>query len=183
MPRPSPAPLLDIRLLGDPILRQVATPVAAVTDDVRALVASMFATMDAAPGQGLAAPQVGRAERLCVVDVHGYRAALINPVLTHAEGRQRQEDGCLSLPGVYTTVERAARVRVEALDADGGLVALEAAGALAFCLQHEIDHLEGRLFFDYLSLLRRRAVLGAWERERGRYPDGRWHLARARREA
>jgi len=177
--------LLDIRLFGDPILRQRTTPVAAITDELRALVASMFATMDAAPGQGLAAPQVGRSERLCVVDVEGHRAALVNPVITASRGRQRAEDGCLSLPGVSAQVERAAEVVVEATGLDGAPLRLEAAGALAFCLQHEIDHLEGRLYFDHLSLLKRRQVLAAWERERVRYPDGRWHVtpSRSRRRA
>ena len=171
---------LDIVLFGDPILRRVATPVAAVTDEIRELVDAMFVTMDAAPGQGLAAPQVGRAERLCVVDVEGYRKALVNPYVVERSGKQRLDDGCLSLPGIYTTVERAARVVVEAQDVEGRPMRVEAEGALAFCLQHEVDHLEGRLFFDHLGLLKRRAVLAEWERERAKYPDGVWHV-RARR--
>lgn len=174
------ARLLDIRLLGDPVLRRPTVPVKSVTLELHALVASMFATMDAAPGQGLAAPQVGRLERLCVVDSGGLRAALVNPVIVRSEGRQRQDDGCLSLPGVYAIVERAARVVVTALDLDGEPVELDATGGLAFCLQHEIDHLEGRLFFDHLSVLKRRALLAEWERERQDYPDGRWHVGSTR---
>ena len=141
----------------------------------------MFATMDAAPGQGLAAPQVGRRERLCVVDVEDFRAALVNPRIVHASGMQRQEDGCLSIPGVVAHVERAASVTVEAQDLDGTAFRLDAEGALAFCLQHELDHLDGRLYLDHLSLVRRRAVLAAWERERGKYPDGLWHVTPPRR--
>lgn len=181
--RAMPRAPLDIVLLGDPILRRVATPVDVVTDDLRDLVDAMFATMDAAPGQGLAAPQVGRPERLCVVDVDGYRKALVNPYVVERSGKQRLDDGCLSLPGIFTTVERAARVVVEARDLQGEPMRVEAEGALAFCLQHEVDHLEGRLFFDHLGLLKRRAVLAEWERERAKYPDGVWHVQarRARR--
>ena len=167
--------LLDIRVLGAPILRQETNPVAAVTDDVRRLIADMFDTMYAARGIGLAAPQVGRLERVTVIDVARDRTplqpiALINPEIVLQEGSVRGEEGCLSIPEVYGDVDRAARVVVRAVDADGRPFEIDGSDLLARCLQHEIDHLHGKLFIDYLSILKRRAALGKWEEQKAKYP-------------
>jgi peptide deformylase len=164
--------LLDVRVLGDPILRQETTPVAAITEEVRRLVDDMFETMYAAKGIGLAAPQVGRLERVAVIDVgEGQPFALINPEIVGAEGSTKGEEGCLSIPEVYGDVERAARVLVRALDVDGKQFEIEASELLARCLQHEIDHLHGKLFIDYLGAFKRRAALAKWAKEREKYPD------------
>jgi peptide deformylase len=159
--------LLDLYLLDAPILREVTRPVESVTDDLRRLADDMFETMHAAKGIGLAAPQVGRRERLCVVEVDGARHVLINPEITVAEGKEVAEEGCLSIPDVYGDVERATRVIVHALDRDGHPFDLEARDLLARCVQHEIDHLNGRLFIDYLSLLKRRAAIAKYRKEHG----------------
>ena len=165
--------ILDIRVLGDPILRQETRPVAEVTDDLRALIDDMFATMHRAQGIGLAAPQVGRTERVAVVDVNDGTGpiTLVNPeiVSTSAE-TDRSEEGCLSIPDVFGDVTRPERVTVRALDREGKPFELEAGGLLARCLQHEIDHLHGRLFLDYLSMLKKRAAQAQWARVKDRYP-------------
>ncbi|MDQ3809923.1 MAG: peptide deformylase [Chloroflexota bacterium] len=158
--------LLDIWLLGAPILRQETQPVTEVTDDVRRLIDDMFETMHAARGIGLAAPQVGRLERVAVVDVDDSPFAIVNPEIILREGTQRGEEGCLSIPEIYGEVDRSARVIVRALDRSGKEFEVEATELLARCLQHEIDHLHGRLFIDYLSLVKRRAALTKWERLR-----------------
>lgn len=164
--------LLEIQLLGSPILRRETELVTQVTPELRRLADDMFATMEAAKGVGLAAPQVGRLERLCVIEVEEQRFALINPEIVHKEGSVRWEEGCLSIPEVYADVDRAAQVRVRALDLDGRPFELEGTELLGVCLQHEIDHLHGKLFLDRLSLLKRRAALKTWEREREKYPEG-----------
>ncbi len=164
--------LLDITVLGHPILRQETTVVPAVTDELRTLIDDMFETMHAARGIGLAATQVGRTERIAVVDVEGARYALVNPEIVEEEGEQRGEEGCLSIPEVYGDVSRAARVRVRAQDRDGRPFEVEATGILAVCLQHEIDHLHGKLFIDYLSFLKRRAALAKWDAMKEKYPAG-----------
>ena len=161
--------LLDIHVLGSPILRQETKPVAAVTDEHRRLVDDMLETMYAAKGIGLAAPQVGRLERIAVIDVDESPIAIINPQIVLREGAVKGEEGCLSIPEVYGDVERAARVTVRALDRDGKEMELEATELLARCLQHEIDHLHGKLFLDYLSVLKRRSALAKWEKERKQY--------------
>lgn len=161
--------LLDIHVLGSPILRQVTTPVDTVTDELRQLIDDMFDTMYAAEGIGLAAPQVGRTERIAVIDVREEGSepfAIINPEIIEQEGSGRAEEGCLSMPDLYGDVDRATRVRVRALDRDGNPFEIEAHDLLARCLQHEIDHLHGRLFIDYLSLLKRRAAMKKWEKLR-----------------
>jgi peptide deformylase len=158
--------LLDIYVLGAPILRQETTPVAAVTDELRALIDDMFETMYAANGIGLAAPQIGRPERLSVIDVDDNPFVIINPEIILAEGRQRGEEGCLSIPDIYGDVDRATHVIVRALDRDGKSFEVDANGLLARCLQHEIDHLHGRLFIDYLSVVKKRAALAKWEKSR-----------------
>ena len=163
--------LLPIRVLGDPILREETKPVAAITDEVRRLIDDMFETMYAAKGIGLAAPQVGRTERLAVVDVEGDKLVLINPeILETAPPKEKDEEGCLSIPDIYGDVERQLNVRVRAMDRDGNVYERNAEGLLARCIQHEIDHLHGKLFIDYLSVLKRRAALNKWTKEREKYP-------------
>jgi peptide deformylase len=167
--------LLDIHVLGAPVLRQETNPVTTVTDDVRRLIADMFETMYAARGIGLAAPQVGRLERVTVIDVARDKApsqpiALINPEIVLQEGSARGEEGCLSIPEVYGDVDRAARVVVRALDISGQPFEIDGSDLLARCLQHEIDHLHGKLFIDYLSILKRRAALSKWEDQKAKYP-------------
>ncbi len=163
--------VLSIRVLGDPVLREVTQPVAEVTDETRRLIDDMFETMYAASGIGLAAPQVGRRERVCVVDVEGAAYALVNPEVVHAEGpKAKAEEGCLSIPDVYGDVERPGRVTVRALDRDGAPIEVTGEGLLGRCFQHEIDHLHGKLFIDYLSFLKRRSALAKWEEEKEQYP-------------
>jgi peptide deformylase len=162
--------LLDIRVLGDPILRQETKVVDRVTDELRRLIDDMFETMYAAKGIGLAAPQVGRAERLTVVDVEEQQLVLINPEILSAEGTIKGEEGCLSIPEIYGDVERAAHVVVRALDRYGKPFEIEGRELLSRCLQHEIDHLHGKLFLDYLSVLKRRAATSKWAKEREKYP-------------
>ena len=159
--------VLDIYVLDAPILRKETAPVTHVTDDLRALIDDMFETMYAARGIGLAAPQVGRTERVCVVDVDGARYALVNPEIVLTEGTSRAEEGCLSIPDIYGDVDRAQHVVVHALDRDGEPFELDATDLLARCLQHEIDHLHGRLFIDYLSVVKRQAALRKWRKQRG----------------
>lgn len=163
--------VLPVRVLGDPVLRQETQPVADVTDEVRRLIDDMFETMYAANGIGLAAPQVGRTERVCVVDVEGARFALVNPEVVVADGRrEKAEEGCLSIPDVYADVERPSRVVVRALDREGSPVEVEGSGLLGRCIQHEVDHLHGKLFIDHLSFLKRRSALAKWDEEKDRYP-------------
>lgn len=162
--------ILDIRVLGDPILREDTKPVVEVTDELRALARNMFETMYIAKGIGLAAPQVGRTERLAVVDVDDNPLVIINPEIVHVEGKDKGEEGCLSIPDVYGDVERPARVHVRATGLDGEELEIEADGLFARCLQHEIDHLHGKLFIDYLSVLKRRSAMAKWGKEKDKYP-------------
>jgi peptide deformylase len=164
--------LLDIRVLGDPILRQETARVQSVTDGLLRLIDDMFETMYTAKGIGLAAPQVGRTDRVTVVDVEKHPLVLINPEIVVAEGRVKGEEGCLSIPEVYGDVERSARVVVRAMDRDGKIFEAEGEGLLARCFQHEIDHLHGKLFIDYLSVLKRRSALAKWTKEKDKYPGG-----------
>ncbi len=158
--------LLDIYVLGAPILRQETRVVENVDDGVRRLIDDMFETMYAAKGIGLAAPQVGRNERLAVLDIDQKPYVIVNPEIVLREGAHKAEEGCLSIPEIYGDVERAAHVKVKALDRDGEPFELDASELLARCLQHEIDHLHGRLFIDYLGLLKRRAAISKWEKLR-----------------
>jgi peptide deformylase len=162
--------VLDIRVLGDPILRQETTQVTTITDEIRRLAADMIETMHVAQGIGLAAPQVGRTERLTVVDVDEHKLVLINPEILHTDGTAKAEEGCLSIPDIYGDVERPAQVRVRALDVNGDPLEIDADGLFARCLQHEIDHLHGKLFIDYLSVLKRRSALSKWAKEKDKYP-------------
>jgi peptide deformylase len=142
----------------DPRLRKLAAPVAAVTPDIQKLVRDMAETMYAAPGVGLAATQVDVHKRVIVIDVSEARDELqvfINPEILDAEGEALGEEGCLSVPGYYDKVTRAARIRVRALDAGGNPFEREADGMLAVCIQHETEHLLGRVFVDHLSPLKR----------------------------
>lgn len=164
--------ILPITVLGQPILRQETVPVTEVTDDLRALVDDMFETMRAAEGVGLAAPQVGRTEMLCVVEVEQQAFALFNPEIIAREGKIKWEEGCLSIPDVFGWVERSQWVKVRALDRNGETIEVEGRDLLAVCLQHEIDHLHGKLFLDHLSFLKKRTAMAAWEEEKGKYPDG-----------
>jgi peptide deformylase len=159
--------LLDIYVLDAPILRQETTLVTEVTDVHRRLIDDMFDTMYAARGIGLAATQVGRLERICVVDVDQARYALINPEIVASDGEQTGEEGCLSIPEIYGDVTRALHVVVRGLDHTGKPVEIDAAELLARCLQHEIDHLHGRLFIDYLSLVKRQSAMKKWKKLRG----------------
>lgn len=162
--------LLDIHVLGSPILRQETERVEQVTPELRRLVDNMFDTMEAAKGVGLAAPQVGRPERLAVVDADDVRLVIINPEIVLREGLERGEEGCLSIPEVYADVDRPARVIVRAQDIDLNWFEIDAANLLGRCLQHEIDHLHGKLFTDRLSLLKKRAAMRDWEQEKTKYP-------------
>ncbi|WP_313071415.1 peptide deformylase [Melaminivora sp.] len=151
--------ILPILCYPDPRLHKVARPVAAVDDRVRALLADMFATMYDAKGIGLAATQVDVHERIVVIDVSEERnepLVLINPEITWASEETRVgEEGCLSVPGIYDGVERSLAVRVRALDAQGQEQTIEAEDLLAVCIQHEMDHLMGKVFVEYLSPLKR----------------------------
>jgi peptide deformylase len=163
--------VLDIRVLGDPILREDTTPVAEITDDIRELAKNMFDTMYLAKGIGLAAPQVGRTERLAVIDVKDQPFVVINPEIVEADSKTaKAEEGCLSIPDVYGDVERPVRVRVRALGLDGKAFEIAADELLARCLQHEIDHLHGKLFLDHMSVLKRRAAMSKWAKEKDKYP-------------
>ncbi len=149
-----------VRIYGDPVLRQKSAEVAAVDDSVRQLVADMRETMKAYNGVGLAANQVGVAQRVLVVDVpvdDERRAAfaMVNPVIETRSGTEVGEEGCLSMPGIYEEVTRALDVKVRALDEQGREYTLEASGYLARAIQHEVDHLDGVLFVDRLSALKR----------------------------
>jgi len=160
--------ILDILHFPDALLRNTAKPVEQVDDSVRKLIDDMFETMYQAPGIGLAAIQVNRPQRIVVVDISEQRnqpLALINPEIIEKFGDEEMEEGCLSVPGIYETVQRAERVRVRALDRDGKPFEMEADGLLAVCVQHEIDHLDGKLFVDYLSNLKRQRIRKKLEKE------------------
>ena len=161
-PPVSPMALLPILCYPDPRLHKVAQPVAAVDDRVRALLDDMFETMYDAQGIGLAATQVDVHERIITMDVSEDRdtpVVLINPeILWASEDKQVGEEGCLSVPGIYDGVERSTAVRVRALDAQGQSREIEAEGLMAICIQHEMDHLLGKVFVEYLSPLKRNRI-------------------------
>ena len=154
--------ILPILQYPDPRLHKVAAPVAQVDDQIRKLVRDMAETMYSAPGVGLAATQVDVHKQVIVIDVsstHDQLKVFINPEIVESRGTSDAEEGCLSVPGVFDKVERAEWVRVRALDADGKPFELEADGLLAVCIQHEMDHLKGKVFVEYLSPLKRRRIL------------------------
>jgi peptide deformylase len=149
--------LLPILRYPDPRLHTRAQPVVVVDDEIRQLLRDMAETMYEAPGIGLAATQVNVHRRVVVIDVSEDRSellALINPEIIERDGEQVCEEGCLSVPGIYEKVTRAERVRVKALNAEGAPYELDAEGLLAVCIQHEIDHLDGKVFVEYLSSLK-----------------------------
>ena len=163
--------VLNIELLGSSVLRDEAEPVEALDDDVRALIRDMFDTMYHAEGVGLAAPQVGISKRITVLDVPGEEEgvrhvhALINPVMIETSSEtEKGMEGCLSIPGIEESVVRHSRVSVEALGPDGAAVRLDAEGLFARALQHEVDHLDGVLFLDRLTPLKRDIVMRKWRK-------------------
>lgn len=160
---------LTILEYPDPRLRTRAQPVESVDESLRQLIDDMFETMYAAPGIGLAATQVNVHKRVIVIDVSETRdqpLVLINPEILERQGVEEMEEGCLSVPGIYDKVTRAERIRVRTLDREGKTVEFDADGLLAVCIQHEIDHLDGKLFVDYLSDLKRTRIRKKLEKER-----------------
>ena len=160
---------LPIIEFPDPRLRTVARPVKEVDTRIRQLIDDMFETMYEAPGIGLAATQVDVHERLLVLDVSedkSYPMVFINPEILSSEGSQVYQEGCLSVPGIYADVKRAESIVVRALDRDGQSFEISADGLLAVCIQHEMDHLVGKLFVDYLSPLKRSMLLKRMEKKR-----------------
>ena len=161
--------LLPILQYPDPRLHKVAKSVVSVTEQTRKLISDMAETMYAAPGVGLAATQVDVHERIVVIDVseeHNDLKVLINPVLLTAEGEEESEEGCLSVPGIYEDVTRAKRVVIKALDQNGKEFKLEADGLLAVCIQHEMDHLQGRVFVEHLSHLKQTRIRAKLKKQR-----------------
>lgn len=153
--------LLDILHYPDPRLRNKAARVERVDDTVRKLTEDMLETMYAAPGVGLAAVQINVPSRVIVIDISEHRDTpyrFINPEIIEQSGDTELEEGCLSVPGIYETVRRSEWVRVRALDREGASFELEADGLLSVCIQHEIDHLDGKLFVDYLSRLKQQRI-------------------------
>ena len=160
--------LLPILHYPDPRLHKVASKVAVVDDRIRTLVRDMAETMYAAPGIGLAATQVDVHERVLVIDISDDRNELrtfINPEILETSGEAENEEGCLSVPGVYDRVTRPERVKVRALNAEGETFTLEADGLLAVCIQHEIDHLDGKVFVDYLSRLKQQRIAARMKKQ------------------
>lgn len=159
---------LNVLYYPDPRLRIKAAPIDRVNDDIRRLARDMLETMYAAPGIGLAATQVNVPKRMLVTDVSEKKdqpLCLVNPRILERQGVVEMEEGCLSVPGVFDLVRRAERVKVEAIGLDGEPFTLEAEGLLAVCIQHEMDHLDGRLFVDYLSLLKRNRIRKKLEKQ------------------
>ena len=160
--------LLSILHYPDPRLNKVANKVEVVDERIRKLVNDMAETMYAAPGIGLAATQVDVHERVLVIDMSEDRNDLrvfINPEIVEQDGEAENEEGCLSVPGVYDRVRRAERVKVRALDVQGEPFEVEAEGLLAVCIQHEIDHLEGHVFVEYLSRLKQQRIAAKMKKQ------------------
>jgi peptide deformylase len=171
-------PVRPVRLYGDPVLRRKAAEVTEFDESLRSLAQDMRETMEAYRGVGLAANQVGVLQRMLVVDVplddnQRARWTLVNPTVAARLGSESGEEGCLSIPGIYEEVSRALEVRVRARDETGTPIELEASGYLARAIQHEIDHLDGVLFIDRLSPLRRQFLKGSLDAlARGELPEG-----------
>ncbi|HYN79796.1 MAG TPA: peptide deformylase [Lamprocystis sp. (in: g-proteobacteria)] len=160
--------LLEILTFPDTRLRLQAAPVGPVDAQVRRLVTDMLDTMYAAPGIGLAAPQVNCQRQVIVIDCSDKRdepLCLINPRILELRGQEQMDEGCLSVPGFYEPVTRAEAVRVSALDRDGQPFTLDADGLLAVCIQHEVDHLHGKLFVDHISVLKRQRIRRKLEKD------------------
>jgi len=159
---------LNILKYPDSRLRTVAQPVDVVNDEIRQLIDDMLETMYEAPGIGLAATQVNVHQRVVVIDLSSEKNSplvLINPEITHKDGLEITEEGCLSVPGIYEKVERAEHIVMSALNRDGETFELEADELLAVCIQHEIDHLDGKVFVDYLSSLKQKRITKKLEKE------------------
>ncbi len=162
-------PILTILQFPDPGLRQKAAPVALVDDTIRALVDDMFETMYNAPGIGLAAVQVSVLKQVIVIDTSEDKSqprCFINPEIVKRSGDEKMEEGCLSVPGIYEPVSRAKDIIVHYLDRDGNTQELTVDGVLAVCIQHEMDHLDGKLFVDYLSEMKRNRIRKKMEKMR-----------------
>lgn len=158
----------EILHFPDSRLRNVAGPVEKVDDEIRQLVDDMFETMYDAPGIGLAAIQINVPQRVIVIDISEDKSeplCLINPEILEKEGEESMDEGCLSVPEIYETVTRAEKIRLRALDRDGKSFEMDADGLLAVCIQHEIDHLDGKLFVDYLSNLKRQRIRKKLEKQ------------------
>ncbi len=165
-------PKFDILTFPDPRLRKKARPVEQVDASIGRLVDDLLETMYAAPGVGLAATQVNVPLRVLVIDISEERdnpVCLINPTIVSSAGAEQMEEGCLSVPGFFEMVTRSERIRVEALDRNGDPLSLDADGLLAVCIQHEIDHLDGKLFVDHISALKRQRIRRKLEKEQ-RHP-------------
>lgn len=159
---------LNILQFPDPRLRKKAVPVDAVDDAIRTLIDDMFETMYAAPGIGLAATQVNVQKRIIAIDISEEKnqpLTLINPRIQERRGEQEMDEGCLSVPGFFEPVRRAEQIRISALNRHGEHFELDAEGLLAVCIQHEIDHLDGKLFVDYLSSLKRERIRKKLEKQ------------------
>lgn len=157
--------ILDLHLLGSPALRQPSAEVTAFDDALGRLIGDLFETMEAARGAGLAANQVGVTTRVAVVDADGQRFAMVNPVITLREGTERGEEGCLSIPELTADVTRAARIVLEARDGQGQPFTLDLSGYAARAVQHEVDHLDGVLYIDHLSPLKRGLLLARYRKD------------------
>jgi len=161
--------ILDILEFPDPRLRTKAKPVAEVTDKIRGIINDMFETMYDAPGIGLAASQVNVHQQIVVIDVSEDKSeplVFINPKVTVLDGElELMQEGCLSVPGFYEDIERIEHCKIEALDKDGNPFELEANGLLAVCIQHELDHLDGKLFVDYISTTKRDRIRKKLEKQ------------------
>jgi peptide deformylase len=163
--------LLPVLQYPDPRLKKVATAVVRVDEEIRRLVKDMAETMYAAPGVGLAATQVDVHKRIIIVDIsdtHDELRVFINPEIVASSGQSDCEEGCLSVPGIFEKVSRAAQIRVSALDLHGKRREIEADGMLAVCIQHEMDHLLGKVFVEYLSRLKRQRVVAKLKKQRQR---------------
>ena len=160
--------ILEIRTYGDPVLREKCVPVEEIDDELRELAENMQETMYEAEGIGLAAPQVGVPVRLFVYDVRDPDIApgvLVNPDIVESSGKSKEEEGCLSIPGLSEIVERKASILVRGLGLDGEPVEIRAEGLLSRCIQHEADHLDGVLFLDRVSPLKRKMLLAKWRKQ------------------
>ena len=163
--------LLPIIHYPDARLHKIATPVAAIDDGIRNLARDMAQTMYSAPGVGLAATQVDVNKQVIVIDIsetHDQLLVLVNPQILDSRGRSDCEEGCLSLPGIFEKVMRAEWVRVQALGLDGKSFQLEADGLLSVCIQHEMDHLKGKVFVEYLSELKQKRIVGKLKKQQRR---------------
>jgi len=161
--------ILTILQFPDPKLRQKAAPVVSVDDSIRTLVDDMFETMYSAPGIGLAAVQVNVLKRVIVIDISEDKSqpeCFINPEIVERSGDEKMDEGCLSVPGIYELVSRAKEITIRYLDRDGNTQELTVDGLLAVCVQHEIDHLDGKLFVDYLSEMKRNRIRKKMEKMR-----------------